>query len=113
MPAPLRTSPQLNVRLLARASFGVRVLSDRVVLVELRNEFPGCHRRNHPRGYDLAVVQWFAVELGVVVQILPESGSFQSNTGKQSLASRPREAFSMHLRVGLSCCRASNRATGN
>ncbi len=53
-------------------------------------------------GHDVTILEFLAVECGVVIQILSQRGSFQSDTGKQALRPRPRENLGVHLRVGLS-----------
>ena len=75
--------------------------------------FIGRLGRAHRGGHDLLVLQPPAVELRIVVQILPQGGSFQSETGKQSLGSRPRENLGVHLRVGLRCRGASHGPGGD
>jgi len=61
-------------------------------------------------GHDVPILQLRAVESGVVIQILPQGGSFHSDAGKQALGPRPRKNLRVHLGVRLSGGRASHRA---
>ena len=57
----------------------------RRVLVQESDQADSRSGRRPPTGHDVPVLQFLAVESGVVIQILPQRGSFQSKTGKQAL----------------------------
>ena len=81
--------------------------------VEQSNQLGGRLGWTDSPGHDLPVFQPPAIERGVVIEILPQRGSFESQAGEQSLRSRPRKNVSLHLRVRLSGRRASHRARGD
>src|SRR5271157_2559398 len=90
-----------------------RLAPARRVLVQESDQASGRFRRTPPTGHYVPVLQFLAVERGVVIQILPQGGSFESKTGKQALGPRPRENLRVHLSVGLSRRRASHGTGGN
>src|ERR1017187_4311663 len=93
------------------------VLSPVRVLVQQADQADARAGRSPAVGYDGTVLQFRAVECGVVIQVFAQGGPFQSNTYKQALGPRPRKNLRMHLGVGLSrrcpsdrpCC---NRTLG-
>src|SRR5271157_5708839 len=60
-----------------------------LVLVQESDQGPGRFGRIPPVGRDVPILQPFATECGVVIQILPQRGFFQSNTSNRPAPADP------------------------
>src|ERR1035437_86607 len=101
----------LMIFILSLLFSSARLALSRRVLVQERDQGRCRFGRSPPVGHDVPVLQFLAVECGVVIQILSQGGSFQGKTGKKALGPRPRKNLRVHLGIRLSC-RCPSDGTG-